>query len=148
MKCPHCVEKNLKSSIQKADAGHTTALSCPPYYDEEGKYHYHDSNVETSNYQCSNGHRFTKKRTGSCWCGWGKKLTEKKRPVFEITKEIPVPQRIDWNCRKCDARKHHIIMNSDSLEQDKAALYECLTCLNKLRLGHGFFPLLRVSAIQ
>ncbi len=72
MICPECKEQGLKSTVHGGGAGMTTLKYCPPYYDEDGKFHSHDSNITTSNWSCSNGHRFTIKSSGSCWCGWGK----------------------------------------------------------------------------
>jgi hypothetical protein len=40
------------------------------FYDGEGRHHYHDPNTHTVNYSCSNGHQWTEKTSGSCWCGW------------------------------------------------------------------------------
>lgn len=72
MKCPQCVKEGKKSKVYPG-VSMTTAMWCPPFYDEEGNYHHHDSNVTTTEYSCSNGHKWTEKTSGSCWCGWGKK---------------------------------------------------------------------------
>jgi len=70
MICKQCQTDGEKSTIQ-VGVGTTTLLYCAPYFDEDGKYHNHDSNISTSNYTCSNGHKFSKSTSGSCWCGWG-----------------------------------------------------------------------------
>lgn len=75
MKCPDCVKENKKSSIQ---IGMTTStcMYFPPFYDEEGEFHSHDSNGTSTSYHCSNGHSFNEHRTNSCpnpKCDWGKK---------------------------------------------------------------------------
>lgn len=69
MKCPECVKEGLKSTVH-SHGGMTTLLYCAPYYDEEGNYHDHDWNTTTNSYECSNGHKFSTKHSGSCWCGW------------------------------------------------------------------------------
>jgi len=53
--CPVCQEKGLKSSVY---VGHTTGTLIwnQPYYDEEGNYHYVDTNTYTTSYTCSLGH--------------------------------------------------------------------------------------------
>lgn len=70
MKCPQCKKEGKKSKVYPG-VGYTTCMYCPPFYDEEGKYHNHDGNVTTQEYSCSNGHKWTERTTGSCWCGWG-----------------------------------------------------------------------------
>lgn len=57
MICPKCQERGLKSIIH---VGHTmtTLMGYFGYYDEEGNYHHHDRNRKTTDYNCSNGHKF------------------------------------------------------------------------------------------
>jgi hypothetical protein len=69
-KCPVCVKEG-KTSWVTAGVGTTTCLYYPPYYDEEGKYHHHNGNRTTIAHTCTNGHRFSVSKTGSCACGWG-----------------------------------------------------------------------------
>lgn len=69
MKCPECVKENKKSEVYPS-VGSTTSIYCQPFYDEEGNYHDHDSNIITTEYRCSNDHTWQEKTTGSCWCGW------------------------------------------------------------------------------
>ncbi len=67
--CNECQSQGLKSAVQ--DCGSTsTMLACMPFYDEEGKHHYHNYNRVTTSFKCSNNHRFTKQRLNGCWCGW------------------------------------------------------------------------------
>ena len=70
MKCPTCVEEGKRSIINAPGYGMTTAAFYQPYYDEDGKYHHHDGNITTMEYSCSEGHSWTDKRSGTCWCGW------------------------------------------------------------------------------
>ena len=70
MICPECKEQGLKSKIYQHGMGSTTLMWCPPFYDEDGQHHNHDSNTTTQGYRCSNGHEWVKKSSGSCWCGW------------------------------------------------------------------------------
>lgn len=53
--CPFCVEENKKSQIIP-QVIHKTQVHCEPYYDEEGDYHFHDSNEVRQSFICSNGH--------------------------------------------------------------------------------------------
>ena len=69
MICKECKKKGLKSIVYPG-VGQTTAMYFIPFYDEEGNYHDHDANTITTDYTCSNGHKWSKKTTGSCWCGW------------------------------------------------------------------------------
>lgn len=71
MKCPECVKENKKSFVN-VGMSMTTAMYAAPFYDEEGKYHHHDPNTTSTEYSCSNGHRWTHKSTSTCWCGYGK----------------------------------------------------------------------------
>lgn len=69
MICQTCVSENKKSTIQE---GYTTSTCAGGgfFYDENGKKHYHDPNTHTTRYCCSNGHKWSEKVEGSCWCGW------------------------------------------------------------------------------
>jgi hypothetical protein len=72
MICPKCKELSLKSSIS-VGASYTTAMYCPPYYDEQGVFHSHDMNTNTTHYSCSNGHHFYISNIGRCLgCDFGK----------------------------------------------------------------------------
>lgn len=71
MICPQC-QKEGKKSIIYPGMGYTTLVWNPPFYDENGKYHHHDTNATTSEYKCSNGHAWTEVTYPSCWCGWGR----------------------------------------------------------------------------
>lgn len=72
MKCPVCVEKGLKSSVYPGMMT-STAMYCPPYYDEDGNYHSHDGNTHTTNYSCSQGHTWAESSKGTCpSCDFGK----------------------------------------------------------------------------
>jgi len=71
MICQQCKDEDKKSNVYEG-YGTVTAMYCPPYYDEEGKKHHHDLNTWTINYSCSNGHDWSVKSSGQCWCGWGK----------------------------------------------------------------------------
>ena len=75
MICPQCKSEGKKSEVYMG-YGYTTSMCCPSYYDEEGRLHDHDGNITTTNYHCSNGHRWTEKTSGKCWCGWPDKEGE------------------------------------------------------------------------
>ena len=72
MICPKCKTEGKKSTIS---IGHSmvTCAYYQPYYDEEGAYHYHDSNVRSTVYNCSNGHTMTVRDQKLCPnCDFGK----------------------------------------------------------------------------
>lgn len=69
VECPVCVENGQRSCVYPG-VGMVTDMYCPPYYDEDGKSHTHDRNINTVEYSCSNGHRWQLNSSGSCWCGW------------------------------------------------------------------------------
>jgi len=61
MKCPQCQQEGKKSIITIGFST-TTLMSTHAYYDEDGKYHFHNPNITTTEYSCSNGHEWTEKR--------------------------------------------------------------------------------------
>jgi hypothetical protein len=70
MKCPECVEAGKKSRVTPGLTA-VTDMYCPPYYDEEGVRHHHDLNARTTNYSCSNGHRWVETTQAECGsCDW------------------------------------------------------------------------------
>jgi hypothetical protein len=76
MKCPVC-EKEEKKSCVYPGMSTSTLMYCLPYYDEEGKYHSHDTNTHTTQYSCSNGHNWSESSTGRCpSCDFGKDSTK------------------------------------------------------------------------
>ena len=72
MICEVC-RKEGKTSKVFSGMGSVTLAYCPPFYDEKGKYHNHDSNITTTNCHCSNGHHWVEKNQNVCWCGWPNK---------------------------------------------------------------------------
>lgn len=64
MICPKCKELGLKSTVTSYGSM-STLMGYPTYYDEDGNVHQHDSNRVTSDYRCSEGHRFISERKGS-----------------------------------------------------------------------------------
>lgn len=70
MMCSQCVAEGKRSSIREG-LGTRTLVYCAPFYDEDGKYHIHDMNMNYKAYSCSNGHTWNAvKERSSCWCGW------------------------------------------------------------------------------
>jgi len=70
MICQQCKEQGLKSRVTVGSSS-VTLLYCYPFYDEEGNYHYHDSNTTITVYECSHGHTWREESSPvSCWCGW------------------------------------------------------------------------------
>ncbi len=70
--CPTCENKRLKSYVYPGLTT-TTLAHYSPFYDKDGRYHHHDANTLTTEYHCSNGHKWTEHTSGSCWCGWPNK---------------------------------------------------------------------------
>lgn len=68
MLCPNC-SKDIKSKVTLGQSTSTLNYN-EPFYDEEGKYHLHDTNRRDQEYSCSHGHKGTIVSYGSCWCGW------------------------------------------------------------------------------
>lgn len=58
MICTQCKEKGLSSKISIGNS-QTTCLGSLPSYDENGVYHSNDPNTTTTNYECSNGHKWS-----------------------------------------------------------------------------------------
>jgi hypothetical protein len=71
MKCPECINEGKKSKVFPGMCT-VTAMYCAPFYDEDGKYHHHDSNITTTAYSCSEGHDWSDHYQGQCGsCDWG-----------------------------------------------------------------------------
>lgn len=80
MICPTCASEGQKSRVYPG-ASFTTAMGAHQFYDEDGRYHFHDPNTAYTQYRCSNGHSWQETSRAPCpTCGdW---RTEKpKRPV-------------------------------------------------------------------
>jgi hypothetical protein len=72
MKCPECVKEGKKSCVKVGECS-STCLACPLFYDEEGAYHVHNSNVTTQYYACTEGHSWSAHEPNTCpnpHCGW------------------------------------------------------------------------------
>lgn len=74
MICEECKLQGLKSNVYEG-LSTKTLLYCTPYYDEDGKYHMHDSNITITKYTCSNKHEFVHKYK-PVWICCEKKETE------------------------------------------------------------------------
>ena len=68
MKCPECEKENKKSFVYIGYAT-STCMCINQFYDEEGKHHYHNPNITTQHYTCSNEHAWTENINSHCWCG-------------------------------------------------------------------------------
>ena len=69
MICEKCKSEGRTSKVY-VGGDMSTLVHCSPFYDEEGKMHIHDPNTYIQSLRCSNGHEWTEKGGGSCWCGW------------------------------------------------------------------------------
>ena len=65
MKCPKCLEENKKSTVQINNTMSTDVYNTP-YYDEDGIYHHHDTNIYTTHCRCSNNHEFVINERRAC----------------------------------------------------------------------------------
>ena len=71
MICPKCKELGQKSTITIGN-GYSTLANCNAYFDEDGNYHFHDTNNHVSSYYCSKGHAITVRAASKCAsCDWG-----------------------------------------------------------------------------
>ena len=56
-KCPECEKTGLRSKVYEMRSS-TTAMWRDAYYDEDGVYQSCDPNWITTEYRCSNGHKW------------------------------------------------------------------------------------------
>ena len=66
-KCP----KGCKGIVYEL-GGSSTLMCYTPFYDENGKKHYHDDNETWTEWECDvcHHHWTTKSEPNKCWCGW------------------------------------------------------------------------------
>ena len=75
MICPKCKDLGIKSTVTQGST-YTTAMYCPPYYDEEGKFHIHDRNHKNTQFYCSMGHKISVVLSNKCMnCDFGYEQT-------------------------------------------------------------------------
>jgi len=67
--CPVCRENGSDSQVMITSESQTY-MKCLPYIGKGGKQHLHDSNIFSTEYECSNGHKWVDRESGKCWCGW------------------------------------------------------------------------------
>jgi hypothetical protein len=65
MICETCKAEGKLSRVY-ADGANTTCMGYSAFYDEVGRYHYHDPNVTSASYRCSGGHTWVKGITSPC----------------------------------------------------------------------------------
>lgn len=70
MKCTECHKHGQTSCVFSLGSSSTLLGGQVEFWDVDGNRHIHDPSVVTTDYRCSNGHVWTEKRGGSCWCGW------------------------------------------------------------------------------
>lgn len=56
--CPECVKAGRKSRITVGPTSRPSVMSAPAWYDEDGDYHPRDQLKVTTQYKCSNGHKW------------------------------------------------------------------------------------------
>ena len=62
--CPVCQVKGAKIQVT------STFLGIIPYFEPDGREHYHDRNQRLANLTCLNGHEHSIQIFNTCWCGW------------------------------------------------------------------------------
>jgi len=65
MKCPQCIKEGKRSKVY-VGLSVTTTAGTESYYDEDGNFHFHDPNVTTTQYNCSNGHKWEENSRNEC----------------------------------------------------------------------------------
>lgn len=73
MKCPVCAEAGERSKVFVLGSS-STMMACPPYYDEDGQYHTHNTNRVATQFRCSNRHMWTQHVPNTCACGWKQEI--------------------------------------------------------------------------
>ncbi len=69
-RCPFCNDEGLKSTVNLPGSSVSTAMMPHRFYDEDGRFHHHGGNTITSEYRCSQGHRWLESSKGGCkTCG-------------------------------------------------------------------------------
>jgi hypothetical protein len=63
--CETCVAGDQRYSVT-AGSVYTTAMATQQYWDEEGRYHFHNMNTSSQEFYCSNGHRWAEERKNYC----------------------------------------------------------------------------------
>jgi hypothetical protein len=88
MMCHYCVAEGEKSVLYAPTSGISTAMGWSPYYDEEGKYHFHDMNSLTAEYHCSRGHRYVETLQKRCPnCDWSSGETMRRLTAGKLVTE-------------------------------------------------------------
>jgi hypothetical protein len=91
MKCPTCEAQGTRSIVYVGPST-TTTLSGQVFYDEDGRFHMHDPNTTTSEYNCSLGHRWSVQAPAhQCWCEMLEKTEITFGPIDEPS-EAPPPK--------------------------------------------------------
>ncbi len=89
--CPTCVEQNLRSVVY--EGGSKVRLSyCPPFFDEQGRKHLHDTNYRPRSFRCSKGHSWVERKPNACWCGWVQELDENQFSTEPPTTGVSRPR--------------------------------------------------------
>lgn len=69
MFCPECQKAGQPSKVY-VGISRETCIGVTQFYDEGGKWHNHNPNRTTTEYTCSEGHKWTE-TTGPYHCPWG-----------------------------------------------------------------------------
>lgn len=69
IRCPTCVQSG-KSSVSFLIECRVQTDEPVVYFDSNGRQHFHDSNITTNQYRCSEDHEWEESRQSHCWCGF------------------------------------------------------------------------------
>jgi hypothetical protein len=73
VKCPQCVGAGERSQVDIGPTQKMTIGNARRFYDEDGKWHFHDSQPTRHTYNCSRGHRWFVDKFEKCPnCDFGK----------------------------------------------------------------------------
>jgi len=68
MICSTCKNNNEKSKVYIVGTFYDLKEPQDRFFDENGKWHVHDTNPTINKYQCTNGHEWSEKKYAKCWC--------------------------------------------------------------------------------
>ena len=67
--CTKCRDAGLRSTVRVLGTKQTD-MPRDVYFDEDGTEHSHNPNLVTTQFRCSNGHRFQEVSSWQCHCGY------------------------------------------------------------------------------
>jgi hypothetical protein len=68
MICNECKQNNLRSRVYILDSFYDLQEAQDRFFDEDGKWHVHDTNSITTKYRCTKNHEWSQVKYATCWC--------------------------------------------------------------------------------